>query len=90
MDAYNAAFKFLGERVGLVIGSLTEAGRDRVKKDPKERDNANNYFCTIAKIPEDDYIAQKINLLLGQYHYGVAAKNDLKNLLTEIGVEFNK
>lgn len=89
MDAYNAAFKFLGERVGLVRGSLTEAGHDRIRKDPKERENGNNYFWMLDRIPEGDYVSKKVSLLMNQYYYGVAAKNDLKNLLGELGVEFN-
>lgn len=60
-----------------------------VLSNPKERDNNNNYVFLIGVIPEDDYIGKKLKLLIGQYYYGIGAQNDLKNLLTEIGVEFD-
>lgn len=96
MDAYNAAILYVRSQVGYVKESLTIKGLLELKKARNKQEileitnNDKMYVLINKKVPDDMYILKRIELLITQYYYGIAAKIELENILSEIGVEFNK
>lgn len=91
-DNYNIAFSYLGNKYGLVRIGYSSYYYKKIKqaKTKKEYSFINNnltdldFVLTINKDKDMESDDKLIYLLLNQYYYGMEAKKELFNILTNL------
>lgn len=88
---YNIAYNYLKEKYGYNRVYLLENARKKIRfVNKKQREEIiktftdRDYHISLNEVTEED--DKYIQLLMGQYYYGQAAKNELRAKLINLGV----
>ena len=86
---YNDAYYYLKDKYGYVRGNPTVRFQKQLswksKKEQKRilESSTDNYYILVLN-PITEEVDKQVELLMGQYYYGISAKYELNNLLIQI------